>query len=129
MAEYTNVEKPFLDKLQALGWRIINQGSFGIPKDPASSLRSSFKEVTLKEEFIKGVHEINTVNGKQWLTNKQLEDIYNELIGVERSNLSLLEANKQVFEKLIGVTKTTVAKNDVTGEENPLVKQIGRAHV
>ena len=124
MAEFNNVEKPFLDKLEALGWRIVNQGSFGIPKNPAASLRSSFKEVTLKEEFIKAVKQINTLNNKPWLTNKQLEDLYDELIGIERANLSLLEANKQIFEKLIGVTKTTVAKNEVTGEDNPLVKLI-----
>ena len=26
MAEYINIEKPFLDKLQLLGWKVINQG-------------------------------------------------------------------------------------------------------
>ena len=24
MAEYINIEKPFLDKLQLLGWKVIN---------------------------------------------------------------------------------------------------------
>ncbi len=124
MAEYKNVEKPFLKKLKDLDWRIIDQGSFGIPQDPAKSLRSSFKEVTLKQEFIKAVKKINVVDGVEWLTDKQLEDLYKETIATEKANLSLLEANKQVFEKLIGVTKTTVAKNEVTGEENPLVKLI-----
>ena len=124
MAEYTNVEKPFLEKLKDLNWRIIDQGAFGIPQDPAKSLRTSFKEVTLKEEFIKAVKKINVVDGVAWLTDKQLEDLYKETIATEKANLSLLEANKQVFEKLIGVTKTTVAKNEVTGEENPLVKLI-----
>ncbi|EGV43643.1 type I restriction endonuclease subunit R [Bizionia argentinensis JUB59] len=128
MAEYINVEKPFLEKLRALNWRIIDQGSFGIPQDPAKSLRTSFKEVTLKQEFKKAVKKINVVNGIEWLTDKQLEDLYNETIAAERANLSLLEANKQVFEKLIGVTKTTVAKNEVTGEENPLVKLIDFKH-
>ncbi|PIB32233.1 restriction endonuclease subunit R [Gaetbulibacter sp. 5U11] len=124
MAEYTNVEKPFLEKLRDLNWRIIDQGSFGIPQDPVKSLRSSFKEVTLKQEFIKAVKKINVVDGVEWLTDKQLVDLYNETIATEKANLSLLEANKQVFEKLIGVTKTTVSKNEVTGEENPLVKLI-----
>jgi type I restriction enzyme R subunit len=32
MAEYINVEKPFLDKLQLLGWKVINQGQ-GIPQE------------------------------------------------------------------------------------------------
>jgi type I restriction enzyme R subunit len=124
MAEYKNVEKPFLDKLKDLNWRVIDQGSFGIPQDPAISLRTSFKEVTLKQEFIKAVRKINLVDGIAWLTDKQLEDLYLETIAAEKANLSLLEANKQVFEKLIGVTKTTVAKNEVTGEENPLVQLI-----
>src|SRR5690554_4532378 len=124
MAEYLNVEKPFLEKLEAIGWRVIDQGSYGIPSDPAKSLRSSFKEVTLKQEFIYSVRNINTVNGKTWLTDKQLEDLYNELITSERANLSLLEANKKVFEKLTGITKTTVAKNELTGDDNPLVKLI-----
>ena len=26
MAEYINVEKPFLDKLRQLGWQVIDQG-------------------------------------------------------------------------------------------------------
>ncbi|WP_124978787.1 type I restriction endonuclease subunit R [Nonlabens xiamenensis] len=124
MGEYNNVEKPFLNKLRDLNWHVIDQGSFGIPQDPAISLRTSFKEVTLKQEFIKAVKKINVVDGVAWLTDKQLEDIYLETIATEKANLSLLEANKQVFEKLIGVTKTTVAKNEVTGEENPLVKLI-----
>ena len=124
MAEYKNVEKPFLEKLKDLNWRVIDQGSFGIPQDPAKSLRTSFKEVTLKQEFIKAVKKINVVDGVAWLTDKQLDDLYKETIATEKANLSLLEANKQVFEKLIGVTKTTVVKNEVTGEENPLVKLI-----
>ncbi|MBP1839418.1 type I restriction endonuclease subunit R [Formosa algae] len=124
MAEYTNVEKPFLEKLKDLDWRIIDQGSFGIPQDPAKSLRTSFKEVTLKQEFIKAIKKINVVDGVNWLSDKQVEDLYNETIATEKANLSLLEANKQVFEKLIGVTKTTVAKNEITGEENPLVKLV-----
>jgi type I restriction enzyme, R subunit len=124
MAEYKNVEKPFLEKLKDLNWRVIDQGSFGIPQDPAKSFRTSFKEVTLKQEFLKAVKKINIVDGVEWLTDKQLEDLYNETIATEKTNFSLLEANKQVFEKLIGVTKTTVAKNVVTGEENPLVKLI-----
>jgi type I restriction enzyme R subunit len=123
MSEYTNVEKPFLEKLQQLGWKIINH-PFGIPQDPATSLRSSFKEVTLKEEFIEGVRNINIVYDKPWLTDQQLEHLYLEVTATERNNLSLLEANREVFDKLTGKSKTTVSKNEVTGEENALVKLI-----
>lgn len=120
MAEYTNVEKPFLAKLEQLGWRVIEQG-FGIPKNPAKSLRSSFKEVTLKEEFKKAIRQIN---GQSWLTDEQTEQLYSEITATERGTLSLLEANKTVFEKLIGKSKTTVAHNEATGEDNMLVRFI-----
>ena len=33
MAEYVNVEKPFLDKVRQLGWQVIDQG-IGVPNDP-----------------------------------------------------------------------------------------------
>lgn len=119
MAEYTNVEKPFLDRLKQLGWDVIDQGSFGIPQDPATSLRSSFKEVTLKQTFLEAIQKINP-----WLTDKQSEDVYVIVISAEKSGLSLLEANKEVFERLVGTTKTTVAHNEVTGEQDPLIKII-----
>ncbi len=128
MAEYTNVEKPFLNKLKELNWHVIDQGGGGIPKDPAKSLRTSFKEVTLKETFIAAVNKINTIDNKPWLTSKQLEEIYQGVIAIEKTNLSLLEANKVVFEKLIGKIKTTVSQNDITGEQNPLVKLIDFEH-
>lgn len=124
MAEYKRVEKPFLENLKALDWTVIDQGNFGIPQDPSKSLRTTFKEVTLKEEFLKAVKRINTFDGKEWLTDKQTEDLYLDVIANERSNLSLLEANKKVFEKLIGKSKTTVDQNELTGEQNPLVKLI-----
>jgi type I restriction enzyme R subunit len=37
MAEYTNVEKPFLEKLSQAHWQVIDQGQ-GVPVDPAKSL-------------------------------------------------------------------------------------------
>jgi len=123
MAEYKNVEQPFLEKLKQLGWQVIDQG-FGIPQDPKKSLRSNFKEVTLKEVFKKYVAKINSSKGESWLTDKQLEDIHSEFTSCERGNLSLLEANKLVFEKLIGKQKTKVSKNEVSGEEEVLVKLI-----
>ena len=100
MAEYKNVEKPFLEKLKQLGWEVIDQGSFGIPQDPSKSLRSSFREVTLKERFKSAISKINKTDGAEWLTDKQLEDLFQEVTAFEKSNASLLEVNKAVFEKL-----------------------------
>lgn len=123
MAEYKNVEKPFLNKLKELGWDIIEHG-FGIPQDPSISLRASFKELTLKSVFKEAIRSINKVNGAEWLSDKQLDDLHREITATERSSLSLLEANKAVQERLIGKTKTTVALNELTGDTNPLVKLI-----
>jgi type I restriction enzyme R subunit len=39
MSEYTNVERPFLDKLRQLGWEVIDHGTGFIPQDPAVSRR------------------------------------------------------------------------------------------
>ena len=52
MSEYLFVEKPFLDQLAALDWDVIDQGP-GIPTDPTKSLRTSFREVILKERFLR----------------------------------------------------------------------------
>jgi type I restriction enzyme, R subunit len=68
MAEYINVEKPFLDKLHHLGWKVINQGQ-GIPQDPEKSLRSNFKEVVLFKILKDSIKAINITNdGREWLT-------------------------------------------------------------
>ena len=80
MSEYLFVEKPFLDQLAALGWDVIDQGT-GIPTDPTKSLRTSFREVILKGVFCDSVRAINTTeDGRRWLTDKQLEELYDELL-------------------------------------------------
>lgn len=118
MSEYKFVEKPFLDQLAALKWRIIDQGA-GIPTDPTKSLRSSFREIVIKEELFKALREINkTDDGKSWLTDKQLDDIYAALTS---QSGDLIEANQAVQELLY---KYTADKNELTGETNPDVKII-----
>lgn len=128
MAEFINVEKPFLDKLEELGWKTIVQ-PFGIPKNPGLSLRSTFKEITLKEEFKNAIRSINLAeDGQEWLTDKQLDDLHFQLTSNERSGKSLLEANEEVFNRLIGKTKTIVTENELTGEKDVTVKLIDFTH-
>ena len=43
MAEYINVEQPFLDKLHQIGWVVYDNGAGGVPEDPTESFRTSFK--------------------------------------------------------------------------------------
>ena len=118
MSEYSFVEKPFLDQLAALGWNIIDQGS-GIPSDPSVSLREDFRQWVLKNELFQALDEINCLDdGNSWLTDKQKEEIYDDLTG---QSGSLIEANQAVQELLY---KYTVDENEVTGEKSPDVKII-----
>ena len=120
MSEYSNVEKPFLDKLSELGWEVINQGQ-GLPQDPTISYRSDFNEIVLRGVFKETIRKINlTDNGEPWLTDKQLDEVYNQV--ADLGNIKLHEANKAIFELLL--TRTTVDRNELTGEESPKVDLI-----
>ncbi|MCR4303379.1 MAG: hypothetical protein NUV63_04005, partial [Gallionella sp.] len=77
MSEYLHVEKPFLDQLATLGWNVVDQGVGIIPFDPASSLRTSFREWLLPDVFRSAMRAINTTEGgKQWLTDRQLDELH-----------------------------------------------------
>lgn len=120
MAEYLNVEKPFLEKLRQLNWQVIDQG-IGVPQDPAKSLRDNFKQVLLPNEFKKAIKKINTTaEGVEWLTNKQLEEILFEIQNF--AGKSLHEANKEIHNLLL--KGTSVSRNEVTGEQDPTVRLV-----
>ena len=120
MAEYINVEKPFLDKLRLLGWTVINQGQ-GVPQDPEKSLRQNFKQVLLPNIFKESIKAINkTADGREWLTDKQLDELLFEIQNF--SGKSLHEANKEIHRLLL--KGTTVNKNELTGEQNPTVRLV-----
>lgn len=120
MAEYANVEKPFLEKLRLLGWQVIDQG-IGIPQEPEKSLRDNFKQVVLPEEFKKAIKKINTTpDGRAWLTDKQLDEILFEMQNFPGK--SLHEANKEIHRLLL--KGTAVARNELTGEQDPTVRLV-----
>ena len=123
MSEYLFVEKPFLTQLQTLGWEVIDQGE-GVPANPSISLRTDFREVVLKDIFKRSVRALNrTGDGKEWLTHQQLNDLSDELthLAGRQTGRSLIEANVDVLQRLY---KCTVDKNELTGEEYPIVKLI-----
>lgn len=125
MAEYKNVEQPFLQKLHQLGWDLIDHGCGQIPQDPSTSKRASFHEVILEDVFRQSIKQINlTDDGRQWLTDKQIDDILREL--TQHPGKQLLEANQTIFDLL--VHNTTINVNEVTGEPNPLVRLIDFKH-
>ncbi|QDT59461.1 Type-1 restriction enzyme R protein [Stieleria bergensis] len=119
MSEYHFVEKPFLDQLKQLDWDIIDQGP-AFPTDPAKSLRSNFREIFLRDKFFEYVRKINTTeDGQTWLTDKQLEEVYEDVSG--RTTGSLIEINEAVQQLLY---RTQVDENELTGEQYPNVQLI-----
>jgi len=124
VSEYLHVEKPFLDQLAALGWKVIDQGQGFIPSDPAASKRGSFREWLLPEVFREAVRDINcTADGTAWLTDRQLDDLRDQIL--RQPNRTLLEANEAVQALFL---KAQVDRNEVTGESDPVVQLIDFAH-
>ncbi len=123
MSEYTEVEQPFLEQLTDLGWTCIDQGP-DIPQDPAVSLRQSFRQLILPDVFSQSVSAINTTSdGEQWLTGRQLQDLQDQI--ARQPNRTLLEANEDIQKLLF---KAQVDFNELTGEEDPVVKLIDFAN-
>lgn len=120
MPEYINVEKPFLEKLRALGWRVIDQG-IGIPQEPQISFRESFRQVILPEVFKQSIRRINlTEDHQEWLTDKQLDEILFEIQNFRGKGLH--EANKAIHGMLLkGIS---VGINELSGELDPTVRLV-----
>lgn len=119
LSEYTEVEQPFLQQLEGLGWTSVDQGS-DIPHDPALSLRQNFRQWILPEVFNSAVSSINqTSKGKEWLSKKQLQDLHDQIL--RQPNRTLLEANEAIHKLLF---KAQVDINEVTSEQDPVVKLI-----
>lgn len=119
MSEYTEVEQPFLQQLAKLNWIGIDQGE-GIPQDPSKSLRQNFRQWLLPEVFANAVSSINSTSAnKEWLTKKQLQDLHDQIL--RQPNRTLLEANEAIQKLLF---KAQVDVNEVTGEQDPVVKLI-----
>jgi len=77
--------------------------------------------------FKKSLHKINRTDpGKEWLTKKQLEELYTEISEGTGdrpvASKSLHEANKAIFNLLL--KNTTVDRNELTAEQSPVVRFI-----
>ena len=124
MSEYLHVEKPFLDQLGTLGWTVIDHGHGIIPSEPQVSLRGSFRDWILPEVFRGAVRAINrTADGKEWLTDRQLDDLREQLF--RQPSRTLLEANEAAQALFL---KAQVDVNELTGESDPVVQLIDFVH-
>ena len=123
MTEYTEVEQPFLQQLQTLGWNTIDQGE-GIPSDAKKSLRHNFRSWLLPEVFAKAIAKINTnPDGTSWLSDRQIQELLERIS--RQPNRTLLEANEAIQKLLF---KAQVDVNESTGEQDPVVKLIDFDH-
>ena len=118
MSEYLHVEKPFLDQLATLGWKIVDHGPIVIPTDPVISLRASFRQWILPVVFRSAVEALNP-----WLTHRQADDVQSQIL--RQPHRTLLEANEEIQKLLF---KAQVDRNEVTGEPDPVVTLIDFAH-
>ncbi len=99
--EFTEVEKPFLDQLASLGWKVIT----GNLDFPSTTGRGSFREVLLKKDLAKALRRINLRpaagggEGKPWLDRSRISQAVSALerIGSKR----LMEANREATELLL----------------------------
>ncbi|MGA2400546.1 MAG: type I restriction endonuclease subunit R [Syntrophobacteraceae bacterium] len=124
MSEYHHVEKPFLDQLAALGWKVIDQWQGFIPSDPTASLRDTFREWLLPEVFRNAVRNINrNADGIPWLNDRQLDDLHSQIL--RQPNRTMLEANEAVQALFL---KAQVERNEITGESDPVVQLIDFGH-
>jgi type I restriction enzyme R subunit len=124
VSEYPHVEKPLLEQLAALGWEVIDHGPGVIPSDPSKSLRTSFREWILPDVFRDTVRSLNrTDDGAAWLTDRQLDDLRDQLLRIP--HLSLLEANERAQSLLF---KAQVDVNELTGEDDPVVRLVDFTH-
>ncbi|MGL5716605.1 MAG: type I restriction endonuclease subunit R [Paraclostridium sp.] len=109
--EYIETEKPLLQQLANLGWEIIEHE--GIPQCPRISRRNSFREIIIKDDFIKNINQLNP-----WMTERQMDDLYREFCKKGKDNF--LENNKEKHEYLLG--KVVFRYDDEnTGEKNKKV--------
>ncbi len=104
---------------------MIDHGQGMIPADPASSLRTNFREWILPGVFRDAVRDSlnRTPSGDAWLTEHQLDDLRDQLL--RQPNRTLLEANETSQALLF---KAQVDVNELTGESDPVAKLIDFSH-
>lgn len=110
--EHDTVEKPLLDQLETLGWEVIR---LEMQQEPSQSYRSSFDEVILYPKLKEALRRINP-----FLTPDQIGEVCRTIDSFDGDKL--IVNNEQVTELLLN--GTTVARNEQTGEQNPLVNYI-----
>lgn len=95
--EYTLVEKPFIEQLQAMGWQYL-PGDVGIPY---LTERQSFREVLLYDRLKAALKKLNpdAVSGQPWLDDTRIQEAIGQLERFEFNRLP--EINRHVSDLLL----------------------------
>jgi len=116
--EYTQVEKPFVDQLRALGWAHL-EGDTGVPY---LTERESFRQVLLLDRLRQALARINLdPNGQIWLDEARISQAVGRLerLGVPR----LIEANQAATDLVLRGTQV-----EGPGGKNVTVRYIDFQH-
>ncbi len=101
--EWTEVEKPLIEQLQAQGghkasWQYLK----GSKDSLAGQGRENWREVLLKDRLLVALRRINKdQNGKEWLDEKRLGDAFRALDRLPAANGHMLMERNQAATKLI----------------------------
>lgn len=94
--EYTEVEKPLLDQLAGLEWRVIEASK----SSPVTTGRSSFREVVLEGRLRAALQAINPgPDGEPWLDDSRLNEATSALL--KPGPGKLVEINERVTTALL----------------------------
>ena len=115
--ERHHVEKPLLDQLDGLNWKIIDLDS---KQHPVDTFRESFTEVVMLPVLREQLKIINT-----WLEDDQVEEVLKQLTASFPST-ALIQNNRHVLNLLL--ENTSVSENRKTGEKSPTVYFIDFKH-
>jgi type I restriction enzyme, R subunit len=115
--ERNHVEKPLLDQLEGLDWKILDLDSKQYPSD---TFRESFTEVVMLPVLREQLKIINT-----WLEDDQVEEVLKQLTASFPST-ALIQNNRHAFDLLL--ENSSVSENYKTGEKSPTVRFIDFKH-
>ena len=93
--ELSEVERPFLEQLATMGWKVV-EGSVDFPSVTG---RESFREVLMKEELRAALARINLRDGEPWLDDARLSQAVSALERIAQKKL--IEANQEATELLL----------------------------
>jgi type I restriction enzyme R subunit len=115
--ERHHVEKPLLDQLEDLQWKVIDLDS---KQTPGDTFRESFTEVVMLPVLREQLKVINP-----WLEDDQIEEVVKQLTA-SFPGTGLIQNNQHVLHLLL--ENTSVSENRKTGEKSPTVRFVDVKH-